>query len=84
MTEIIIHLNIDDVPTFVSHTRIFSFDLDIRPVNNSRVLIDAKSLMGILTLDLSKPLILIAHTNHDHELRDLEQCLSMYIDEERK
>lgn len=53
---------IDDVKIFVNSVAKFDFDVDLV---SGRYAIDAKSIMGIFSLDLSKPIVLQAHTSDD-------------------
>ena len=50
----------DDVKQFVSIATMFDGDVDLK---SGRYLVDAKSIMGIFSLDLSKPIALEAHTD---------------------
>lgn len=50
---------INDVKTFVNTVVRYDFDVDLV---SGRYAIDAKSIMGIFSLDLSKPIELQAHT----------------------
>lgn len=50
---------INDVKNFVSVVSKYEFDVDLI---SGRYAIDAKSIMGIFSLDLSKPITLEAHT----------------------
>ena len=56
---------IDDVKNFVNTVLLFDFDIDLV---SGRYAIDAKSIMGIFSLDLSKPIELRAHTEDAEEL----------------
>ena len=56
MTTVTISLNsIDKVKTFCEIVARFDCDLDLV---SGRYIIDAKSIMGIFSLDISKPLLL--------------------------
>ena len=52
--------SIDKVKTFVSAISRFDTDFDMV---SGRYVIDAKSIMGIFSLDLSKPIDLCIHTD---------------------
>ena len=66
MTEFNVKITtIDDVKNFVSTVMRFEYDIDLV---SGRYAIDAKSIMGIFSIDLSKELKLIAHTNDATEL----------------
>ncbi len=60
MTTTTVRLSqIDDVKNFVNTIMRFDFDIDLA---SGRYAVDAKSIMGIFSLDLSKPIELRAHT----------------------
>lgn len=52
---------INDVKTFVNTVSKYDFDVDLI---SGRYAIDAKSIMGIFSLDISKPIRLDAHTEN--------------------
>ena len=58
---------IDDVKKFVSTVMKFDYEIDLV---SGRYAIDAKSIMGIFSIDLSKDLKMIAHTDDTAELAD--------------
>ncbi len=61
MTTVNIMLNsINDVKDFVSIVLMYEFDIDL---TSGRYVVDAKSIMGIFSLDLSKPIKLDAHSD---------------------
>lgn len=61
MKTVKISLNsIDKVKSFVNTISQYSFDFDLI---SGRYVIDAKSIMGIFSLDLSKPIDLNIHTD---------------------
>ena len=63
MKTVQISLNsIDKVKSFVNAITQFNFDFDLI---SGRYVIDAKSIMGIFSLDLSKPIDLAIHTEDD-------------------
>ena len=71
MKTVKISLNsIDKVKSFVNTISQYSFDFDLI---SGRYVIDAKSIMGIFSLDLSKPIELNIHseTNVDEILNIL-------------
>ena len=66
MYETTIQLNaINDVKDFVNKVMLFNYDIDL---GSGRYAIDAKSIMGIFSLDLSKPIKLQAHTDDPEKL----------------
>ena len=55
----------ENVKTFVNIVSRYGYDVDLR---SGRHCVDAKSLLGIFSLDLSKPIELVAHTEDPDEL----------------
>ena len=75
MKTISISLNsIDKVKSFVNEITRFDFDFDLK---SGRYVIDAKSIMGIFSLDLSKPIDLNIHA--DEKLDEVLEALKPYI-----
>ncbi|MBE6855100.1 MAG: HPr family phosphocarrier protein [Ruminococcus sp.] len=74
MTKVTISLlAINDVKEFVNTVMHFDFDVDLV---SGRYAIDAKSIMGIFSLDLSKPIELHAHTEDaDEFLKAIDKFL---------
>lgn len=66
-----IQLNsINDVKVFVNTVNKYSFDIDL---TSGRYVVDAKSIMGIFSLDLAKPIkIEIFEDNCDNLVKELE------------
>ncbi len=67
--------SIDKVRNFVNTVNRYTSDFDLI---NGRYVIDAKSIMGIFSLDLSKPLILEIH-EADNEKDALMEDLKPYM-----
>ena len=75
MKTVQISLNsIDKVKSFVNAITQFEFDFDLV---SGRYVIDAKSIMGIFSLDLTKPIELVIHAE-DH-LDEIMDILKPYI-----
>ena len=66
--------SIDSVRDFVNTVNRFHSDFDLI---SGRYVIDAKSIMGIFSLDLSKPLTLEVH-EHDDDKEELTKALAPY------
>ncbi len=66
--------SIDKVKSFVNDINRFDCDFDLV---SGRYIIDAKSIMGIFSLDLSKPITLNIHA--DKNLEEIMQILTPYI-----
>ena len=64
---------INDVKDFVNMVMKYDFEVDLV---SGRYAVDAKSIMGIFSLDLSKPIELKAHTDNPGEF---EKELSKYL-----
>lgn len=64
---------IDDVKEFVKIVSNYSYDID---VISGRYVVDAKSIMGLFSLDLSSDLALMVHSEDcDTLLAELEKFL---------
>ena len=75
MKTVRISLNsIDKVKSFVNDLAKFDVDFDLV---SGRYVIDAKSIMGIFSLDLSKPIDLAIHT--EDNLNEIPEALKPYI-----
>ncbi len=75
MKSVQISLNsIDKVKSFVNDLAKFDADFDLV---SGRYVIDAKSIMGIFSLDLSKPINLNIHS--DSEIDQILETLDPYI-----
>lgn len=75
MKTVSISLNsIDKVKAFVNDISKYDFDFDLV---SGRYVIDAKSIMGIFSLDLSKPIDLAIHT--ETNLDEVLEVLKPYI-----
>ena len=66
MKELKIKLtNVQDIRTFVNEVILVDYDVDLI---QGRYVIDAKSIMGIFSLDLLSPINLVAHTENADKL----------------
>ena len=75
MKTVQISLNsIDKVKSFVNDITKFDYDFDLV---SGRYVIDAKSIMGIFSLDLSKPITLGVHS--DTETEEILEALKPYL-----
>lgn len=67
MTTLTIMLrSINDVKEFVRTVNGFSYDVDLA---SGRYVVDAKSIMGIFSLDLAKPIKVNIHSDSCDDLR---------------
>ena len=75
MKTVMISLNsIDKVKSFVNDISRFDYDFDLV---SGRYVIDAKSIMGIFSLDLSKPIELNIHASENAD--EVISVLKPYI-----
>ena len=77
MCEVQIKLNtIDDVKKLVSDITEFECDFEII---SGRFVVDAKSIMGIFSLDLSKKLMLVIHSDDEYEIYKIKDKIGSFI-----
>ena len=75
MKTVKISLNsIDKVKSFVNEITKYNYDFDLV---SGRYVIDAKSIMGIFSLDLSKPIDLNIHA--DDNVEEIMEMLKPYL-----
>ena len=64
----------ENVKTFVNTVNRYPYDMDLRA---GRHLVDAKSILGIFSLDLSKPITLEVYTDDCEDLmNDIQSFLA--------
>ncbi|MEA4888763.1 MAG: HPr family phosphocarrier protein [Clostridiaceae bacterium] len=74
MRKFTVHLkSINDVKEFVRIVNDFPYDVDLA---SGRYIVDAKSIMGIFSLDLAKPIDVEIHNN---DSADLEERLKPFM-----
>jgi len=74
-----IKLDLEDVAEFVTIMSGFSSDINIRSVNNG-IVVDAKSIMSVVGLDLGSELIVQINSNDEEELeRFKRKMIGKYI-----
>ena len=71
-----IKLGLDDVNAFVNAATECDFDID---VNYNRVIIDAKSILGIFSLDISKPVKIKIHSDDLSVLDKFYQDIKNFV-----
>ena len=74
-TQILID-SIDKVKAFVNEIAKFDCDFDLI---SGRYVIDAKSIMGIFSLDISKPIDLDIHVSDDAEAAEILKAIDPYL-----
>lgn len=66
MVAVDVMLNsISDVKKFVNIVSKYDFDIDL---TSGRYVVDAKSIMGIFSLDLAKPIMVEIHSDNTGEI----------------
>lgn len=63
---------------FVAKVTKFDFDVDAKATNRDAIY-DAKSIMALFALDLSKDIEIIPHTNDVDKLKIFEETIGEYI-----
>ena len=77
MKTVQISLNsIDKVKSFVNEITKFECDFDLI---SGRYVIDAKSIMGIFSLDISKPIDLDIHVTDETEAAEIMKAIDPYL-----
>ncbi len=67
--------SINDIKAFVNIVNKYQFDVDL---TSGRYVVDAKSIMGIFSLDLSKPIKVDIHADDD-EAQSFVDEIKTYI-----
>ncbi len=60
--------NVKDIQDFVKYVIMTDYDVDLV---QGRYVVDAKSIMGIFSLNLLEPIALVAHTDFADELFEM-------------
>ena len=68
--------NIDGVKEFNSIVTQIDCDMDLM---SGRYVIDAKSIMGVFSLDLSKPIEYVAHVEDGPALNEIKEQLAKFF-----
>lgn len=71
--------SIQDVRTFVDAVTKYNIDVDL---SSGRYVVDAKSIMGIFSLDLLSPITLSAQTDNEAEVNALLADIKAFIVED--
>ena len=69
----IVFQDIDAAKEFNRKLANIDCNMDLYPLYKRRHVIDAKSIMGIFTLDLSKPVVLKAYTEDPKVIREINE-----------
>lgn len=77
MKEIKIKLSsIESVKNFVEKTSKYPFDIDI---TSGRYVIDAKSIMGLFSLNLDNVLTVLPHTDNEESIKNFLEDIKDFI-----
>lgn len=77
MKKVMITLSsIDDVKVFVNEINMLPFDADLV---SGRYTVDAKSIMGIFSLNLSQPIELAIHSDNDKACEKFISKISNFV-----
>ena len=68
--------SIQDVRSFVDIVTKYNMDIDL---SSGRYVVDAKSIMGIFSLDLLNPIKLSAQSDKEEDVKALMEDLKAYI-----
>lgn len=69
-------LSISDVKEFVNAANSIDFDIDLI---SGRYTVDAKSIMGIFSLDLTKPIVIAANTDDAEKANQFFDSIKKFI-----
>lgn len=73
MQRVKVNLNtITKIKKFVNVISKYEYDLDLV---SGRYIVDAKSIMGIFSLDLSQPIEMVIHSDEEAVLRELDEFI---------
>lgn len=67
---------VEHVKSFVNDILTFNYPMD---VSSERYTVDAKSILGLFSLDLAKPLELTIHAGESEDLSELLDALKPYM-----
>ena len=77
MNNVMVRLSsIQDVRSFVDIVTKYNMDIDL---SRGRYVVDAKSIMGIFSLDLLNPITLSAQSDKEEDVKALMEDLKAYI-----
>ena len=75
MNGIKIKLKYEDLKEFIKTTESFESDIDII---KGRYVVDAKSIMGILSLYFSKDISVVIHSNNEDEIAKFLETMKRF------
>lgn len=76
MVKVIVNLNeMDKLKNFIEKVSMFEGDID---AVRGRYVIDAKSVIGLFSVDLSKPLEVIFHSENEEEINKFLEVMKNF------
>ena len=77
MKKVLVNLNNSTlIKNFVNIINKYPFEMDL---HSGRYLVDAKSILGIFSLDLSTPIELEIHSDNEEEINNLLEEIKNFI-----
>ena len=76
-----IKLDLEDVAKFVTIASSFESDINIRSARNG-IIVDAKSIMSVVGLDLGSELVVEMNSNDEEEVKRFNKEMEKYITNE--
>lgn len=76
MTTRVIRLSLEDVNAFVEAASHCDFEIDIANNSTSRYIVDAKSIVGVLGLDLSNKLV-VTYDGYNEEFERFLEAMAI-------
>lgn len=73
-----IKLSMEDVAEFVTIASSFESDINIHSIHNS-VMVDGKSIMSVIGLDLGSELVVEINSNDESEVERFNEKIKKYI-----
>lgn len=68
--------SIQDVKEFIEAVSFCDYDVD---VSRDKYMIDGKSVLGLLSFDLSKPLDVTLHTDSEKDIDSIMEKISKFV-----
>ncbi len=72
ITTLVLLNNIENVNHFVAKMSEKDYDIDL---SSGKYLVNGKSMMGVLSLDLTKPVTVIAETDDETFLEEIDEYI---------
>lgn len=69
--------NVKDIQDFCHVCSLFSFDIDVRSLQRN-LIIDAKSILGLYSLDLTQPILVVIHTEDEKTIEAFSYLMEAF------